>query len=89
MLEEYQDDYRKWQSLYRKFTQGNGAIKIQNLYNLKGIVVDPALDAATGDGTVGENYGKKILKKFVKGYDTLGDIFDFVRDGHSLFGVTI
>lgn len=85
MLEKYQEDYRKWQALYRRTVKANHAVEIKNLSNLKGFL-DPFIDAGWGDSEAQGNVGKAPVEKSNKWFKAIGDGYDFGEDIAEIIG---
>ena len=91
MVKEYQDDYRKWQSLYRNYIKDNHVIELKNISNAKDFL-DPIIGFFTGDdkgegASVVGGEGAEAFKKSNKWYKALDDAYDFGEDICELFGI--
>ncbi len=79
MLEEYQDDYRKWQSLYRTFGKDNHYTTMKNISNGYKYL-EPIWDIDEGLDAVIEGEGKKIFEGSQKWFKAIGDGYEFGED---------
>lgn len=86
MIEEYQDDYRKWQSLYRNYVKDNHVIELKNISNAKSFF-DPVIDYSFGDTEALNDHGKAALEKSNKWYKAFGDAYDLGEDISELLGL--
>lgn len=85
MLEKYQDDYRKWQALYRRTVKGNYAVWFKNLSNAKSFL-DPFIDTLWGDEDAWKDHGKAPVEKFNKWFKYIGDVYELNEDLNELGG---
>lgn len=89
MVQEYQEDYRKWQALYRNYVKDNHVITLKNISNAKSFL-DPIVDFATGDDTALDGVVKTTVEKSNKWFKALGDAYEFGEDAYEwatdLFG---
>lgn len=91
MVKEYQDDYRKWQSLYRNYVKKNHVIELKNISNAKDFL-DPITGLFSGDDK-GEwasafgGEGAEAFKKSNKWYKALDDAYDLSEDICELFEI--
>lgn len=88
MLDKYQDDYRKWQSLYRNYVKDNHIIEIKNISHVKdwlepwgGLFTGEDVESAIG-GTASEAF-----KDSNKWYKALDDAYDLGEDLAEYFGL--
>ena len=88
MIEEYQDDYRKWQSLYRNYVKNNHVIELKNISNAKSFF-DPVIDYTFGDTEALNDHGKAALEKSNKWYKAFGDAYDLGEYIGELLGQAI
>lgn len=91
MVKEYQDDYRKWQSLYRNYVKDNHVIELKNISNAKDFL-DPITGFFTGDdkGEWESVVGGEIAEAFKKSnkwFGALEDAYDLGEDICELFGI--
>ena len=86
MVDKYQDDYRKWQSLYRNYVKDNHVIELKNISNAKSFF-DPVIDYAFGDTEALNDHGKAALEKSNKWYKAFGDDYDLGEDISELLGL--
>lgn len=85
MLEEYQNDYRKWQSLYRNYIKDNHVIEWKNISNIKKFF-DPAIDYVFGDSEALNDQGKPFVEKNIKLFKVVEDAYDLGEDVLELLG---
>ena len=86
MVEKYQDDYRKWQSLYRNFVKDNHVIGLKNISNAKSFF-DSAIDYTFGDTEALNDHGKAAVEKSNKWFKAFGDAYDLGEDISELLGL--
>lgn len=91
MVKEYQDDYRKWQSLYRNYVKDNHVIKLKNISNAKDFL-DPITGFFSGDDkeewtSAFGGEGAEAFKKSNKWYKALDDAYDLGEDICELFEI--
>ena len=86
MVDKYQDDYRKWQSLYRNYVKDNHVIELKNISNAKSFF-DPVIDYGFGDTEALNDHGKAALEKSNKWYKAFGDAYDLGEDISELLGL--
>lgn len=79
MLEEYQKDYRKWQSLYRKMGKYTHYTTLKNISNGYEYL-EPIWDLKDDVETFAENEVKTVTEKVNKWYKTFGDAYDTLED---------
>ena len=79
MLDKYQDDYRKWQSVYRNYVKDNHVTTWKNVSKAKGFL-DPLIDKAFGGDVAPEDYAKPIVEKSQKWFKACGDAWDLGED---------
>lgn len=79
MLEKYQDNYRTWQSLYRKFGKSTNYTTLKNISNgykyVSGI-----WDIKDGADKVFESTAKTAFESSNKWFKSWGDAYDFQED---------
>lgn len=76
MLAEYQEDYRKWQALYRRFGKEYHYVELKNLSKLYKYA-EPFWNISEGIDTVLESEKKTFIESSNKWFKAIEDSYDF------------